>query len=89
MKNWLKQMDKLKLFGADWCPKTALIRNFLQSEWVDFEYLNVEENDDAKEELMKFYDGKVKFPTLSYGEDFVKNPKVAVVRDFLKTHKIE
>lgn len=82
-------MNKLKLYGADWCPKTALIRNYLQSEWIDFEYFNVEEDQNAREELADFYDGKVKFPTVSYGEDFLKNPKIAVIRDFLKKHDID
>lgn len=80
---------KLKLFGADWCTKTAFIRNYLQSEWIDFDYYNVEEDDKAKEELKIFYDGKVKFPTLSYGNEFLKNPKVPEIRSFLKQNKIE
>lgn len=81
--------NKLKLFGADWCPKTANIRNYLQSEWVDFEYYNVEQNEEAKEELKEFYNGKVKFPTLSLGKDFLKNPKIREIREFVKKHGLD
>ena len=76
--------DKLKLFGTDWCLKTTALKNYLQSEWVDFEYYNVEEDENAKEEVMAFYDGKLKFPTMSRGSKHWKNPSIPEVRALLK-----
>lgn len=76
--------NDLKLYGADWCPKTSAISNFLQSEWMDFEYLNAETNEDAKEDLMKIYDGKVKFPTVTMNGKHIKNPSIGDLRKFLK-----
>lgn len=79
--------DDIKLYGTDWCPKTALLKNFFQAEWIDFEYYNVDEDEDAKQELMDIYDGKVKFPTITKGGEHVKNPSVGDVRKFLKEDK--
>jgi glutaredoxin-related protein len=80
---------ELKLFGADWCPKTAVIRNYLQSEWVDFEFYNVELDESAAEEVKGFYNGQLKFPTVSFGEDFLKNPKIPEIRAFVKKHGLD
>ncbi len=79
---------KLKLFGTPWCLKSANLRNYLQSEWIEFQDFDVENDDDAAEEVKKLYDGKLKFPTLKYGGDFLKNPSVAEVSEFLKKHDI-
>lgn len=76
--------DIIKVYGADWCPKTALIKNFLQSEWVDFEYLNAETDENAKQDLMDIYDGKVKFPTITRGGEHLKNPSISELRKFVE-----
>ena len=76
--------ESIKLYGTDWCPKTATLKNFFQAEWIDFEYFNVDTDDEAKEELKDIYDGKVKFPTLTKGGKHLKNPSVGDVRKFLK-----
>lgn len=80
--------NKLILYGAEWCPKTSSLKNFLQSEWVDFEYYNVETDESAAEKVRALYDGKLKFPTVTYGEAFAKNPSIKDMRTFLKEHEI-
>ena len=76
--------NDLKVYGADWCPKTALLKNFLQAEWIDFEYLNPETDENAKQDLMKLYDGKVKFPTVIKNGKHIKNPSIGDLKKFLK-----
>ena len=76
--------NDLKVYGADWCPKTALLKNYLQSEWIDFDYLNVDTDESARQALMDIYDGKVKFPTVTKGEEHLKNPSISDLRRFLK-----
>jgi len=74
----------ITLYGADWCAKTALLRNYLQSEWLDFEFFNVELDEAAAERVRSFYDGKLKFPTLTIGEQHYKNPSIAELRKALQ-----
>lgn len=75
--------NELKVYGTDWCPKTALLKNYLQSEWIDFKYLNVDIDEKAKQDLMELYQGKVKFPTVVKGEKHLKNPKISELRAFI------
>lgn len=76
--------NDLKVYGTDWCPKTAVLKNFLQAEWVDFDYFNVDEDEKAKQELMDIYEGKVKFPTVIKGGEHIKNPSISDLRKFMK-----
>ncbi|WP_299521002.1 glutaredoxin family protein [Winogradskyella sp.] len=79
---------KLELYGTGWCTKSAVIRNFLQSEWIEFEDFNVEEDSDAEEKVRNLYDGELKFPTLIYGNQHLKNPTIAELKAFLKSNNI-
>lgn len=66
--------QRLELYGTGWCPKSALLRNYLQAKWVDFDDYNVETDEAAAERVRALYDGQLKFPTLIYGDEFLKNP---------------
>ncbi|MEM9675909.1 MAG: glutaredoxin family protein [Bacteroidota bacterium] len=76
------------LYGADWCLKTSGFRNFLQREWVDFTYRNVEEDEEAAQRVRDQYDGKLKFPVLEIGDTWLKNPGMGELRDTLKEKKL-
>ncbi|MEM7109558.1 MAG: glutaredoxin family protein [Bacteroidota bacterium] len=80
--------DRLRLYGADWCPKSANLRNYLQSIWVEFDDFNVENDPEAAERVKKLYDGVLKFPTLTYADEHLKNPKIAELDVFLKKHNL-
>lgn len=79
---------KLKLYGTAWCLKSANLRNYLQSKWIEFEDFDVESDEAAAEDVKKLYDGQLKFPTLTYGEEFLKNPSIPELEKFLKDHDI-
>ncbi len=76
------------LYGADWCLKTSGFRNFLQREWVDFIYYDVENNEEAAQRVRDHYDGKLKFPVLEIGGVWLKNPGMGELRDALKQQKL-
>ncbi len=80
---------RLKLYGANWCPKSAILRNYLQSIWIEFDDYNVETDPKAAQIVRALYDGKLKFPTIIYGHDFLKNPSIKEVDAFLKKHTLE
>ena len=83
------EKDKLQLFGAAWCSKSAALRNFLQAEWIEFDDNDVEESKEAEEKVRALYDGKLKFPTAVYKGKFIKNPTVLEMQKFLKENNIE
>ncbi|TRX58277.1 glutaredoxin family protein [Fulvivirga sp. M361] len=78
--------QKLKLYGADWCLKSSNIRNYLQSIWVEFDDFNVETNKDAEKAVRDLYNGELKFPTVVYGTDFLKNPSLSELDKFLEKY---
>lgn len=85
----MSDKKKIKLYGTAWCPKSANLRNYLQSEWIEFEDLNVETQSEAEAEVRAFYDGELKFPTLSIDGQHIKNPSISDLNRFLKEHGVE
>ncbi len=79
---------KPKLYGADWCPKTSGFRNYLQSEWIEFEFLDIDKDEKAMEEVKQMNGGKVKFPMVVVGDDKMKNPPIGELRESLKRNKL-
>jgi glutaredoxin len=77
-------MKEIDVFGAEWCAKTSGIRNFLQSQWLDFNYYDVETDGAAAEKVRSFYNGKLKFPTVKINDDVLKNPSIRELRIVLK-----
>jgi glutaredoxin len=80
---------KLELYGTNWCMKSAKLRNYLQSKWVEFDDFNVEEDADSEQRVRDLYDGKLKFPTVKFGDEFLKNPTLKELDTFLDQNKID
>ena len=76
------------LYGANWCLKTSGFSHYLQREWVDFTYKNVEEDRAAAQEVRDQYEGKLKFPVLRIGDEWLKNPSIPVLRKALQKQQL-
>ena len=74
---------KLELYGTNWCMKSANLRNYMQSKWIEFDDYNVQEDQDAEQRLRALYDNKLKYPTLRYEDEFLKNPSISKLNTFL------
>lgn len=79
---------KLQLYGTDWCTKSSALRNYLQSKWIEFDDFNVETNIEAEATVRGLYEGKLKFPTIVVGNDYIKNPTISQLEEFLRMHNI-
>lgn len=80
--------QKIELYGTDWCPKSSALRNYMQSKWLEFDDFNVETDTEANARVRTLYEGKLKFPTIMVGTDFIKNPTIPELNKFLKEHNI-
>jgi len=80
---------KIQLYGTDWCPKSAVLRNYMQSKWIEFDDFNVETNMEANGKVRALYQGQLKFPTIMFGSDFIKNPTIPQLNEFLRKHNID
>ena len=84
----MSQNNRLQLYGAGWCLKSSNLSNYLQSIFVDFDFHNVETDPEAEAAVRQLYDGALKFPTVVYGDHFLKNPKIPELRRFLEEHQL-
>lgn len=75
---------KLELYGTNWCLKSAKLRNYMQSKWIEFDDYNVEEDAEAEKRVRALYDGKLKFPTVVKGENHLKNPTLKELDAFIE-----
>ena len=69
--------------------KSAKLRNYLQSKWIEFDDFDVEQDPEAEQRVRALYDGELKFPTVKVGDRFLKNPKLKALDDFLEEEGIE
>lgn len=77
----------VNVYGAGWCTKTGFINNYLQSEWVDFNFYNVEEDEKAADYVRSLFGGKLKFPVVVADDKILLNPTVKELKDALRLGK--
>ena len=69
-------MKAIKLYGSESCRKTQHYKTFLETQNLDFEFLDVVENEDHAEELRSLYENrKLNFPTITIKNKKLRNPK--------------
>lgn len=64
----------IKVYGADWCADTQKSIAFLKNSGVDFQYINVEDDQSASDWVKNQNGGKEKKPTISIGETILSVP---------------
>jgi len=57
-------MGKVEVYGADWCGDTKRTRAFLDNLDVDYDYINIEEDEAAARWVREQNDGKERKPTV-------------------------
>lgn len=63
-------MEPITMYTAVWCPDCRRAENFLKERGVAFEEVNIEEDPEGEEVVMRANDGKRKVPTLKVGERY-------------------
>ena len=57
-------MAAVKVYGADWCEDTGHAREFLDGLGVEYDYINVEQDEQASGWVKEQNGGKERKPTL-------------------------
>ncbi len=60
-------MERVKVYGADWCGDTTRTRRQLEKLGVAYDYVNIEEDEEAARWVREQNDGKERKPTLKLG----------------------
>ena len=69
-------MKNVKVYGADWCSDCITAKNFLNSKNIDFEYIDITEDETAVAFVEKVNDGKRIIPTLLIAGETYTNPGI-------------
>jgi glutaredoxin len=64
-------MSDIQVFGADWCHDTLRTRTHLESLGLLYDYLNVDQDAQARQWVMQQNDGKQKIPTVKVANKIV------------------
>lgn len=67
-------MDKVKVYGADWCGDTQRTLKFLDGLGVAYDYVDVEQDEQASLWVKQQNDGKERKPTVKVGEQVLSVP---------------
>ena len=64
----------IKVYGADWCGDTKRTLNYLDDLKVNYEYVDVEQDQSASEWVKSQNEGKERKPTLIIGSRILSVP---------------
>ncbi len=56
-------MALIKMYTTTWCSDCRQAKRFLGAQGIDYEEINIEEQEGAAEHVMKINEGKRKVPT--------------------------
>lgn len=63
-------MDIIRLYTTTWCPDCRYTKQFLRERGVSYEEINVDEEPDAEELVLRVNSGRRKVPTIEVGGRF-------------------
>jgi len=63
-------MEPITIYSAGWCPDCRRVKNFLKERGVEFREVNIEEDEESEELVLRVNNGKRKVPTLKVGERY-------------------
>ncbi len=64
----------VKVYGADWCADTRRTLDLLDKLGVNYDYVNVEQDEDAARWVREHNDGKEQKPTLDVAGQILSVP---------------
>lgn len=76
-------MNKIKLYGADWCPDCRRAKAYLKENNIDFEFIDVDLDESATRLVEKINNGKRIIPTIDLNGNILTNPSNVVLADTL------
>ncbi|MBI0400935.1 FAD-dependent oxidoreductase [Cyclobacterium marinum] len=80
----INEQARVILFGADWCPDCIKSKTYLVENKVNFQYINIDENEWAIPIIEKINNGKRKIPTILINDDILVEPENEALRIALK-----
>ena len=68
-------METIRIYTTSWCPDCWRTKQFLRERGISYEEINVDEDPDAEELILRVNEGRRKVPTLEVaGRYFACSP---------------
>ena len=67
----------IKIYGADWCSDCIVAKKFLSSNQIQFDYIDITDNDIAIKTIEKINNGKRIIPTILVDDKAYVNPRIS------------
>lgn len=81
-------MERVKVYGADWCGLTRRTLTHLDQLGVAYDYIDVDYDRDASEWVMSHNNGKEKKPTLDINGRVLTAPTHKQLEEALRTEHV-
>ncbi len=67
-------MSRIKVYGADWCEDTQEARSHLDSLGVNYDYIDIEQDEEARRWVREQNQGRERKPTILIDERVLSVP---------------
>jgi mycoredoxin len=64
----------IRMYTSTWCGDCYRVKRYLEAKGVDFEEVNIDEDEEAARLVMKNNEGKRRVPTLEINGSYYGNP---------------
>jgi thioredoxin reductase (NADPH) len=81
-------MERIKVYGADWCGLTRRTLNYLDKLGVEYDYIDVDSDRAASEWVKGHNNGKEKKPTLDIHGRVVTAPSNKELEEALRNEHV-
>ena len=75
---------KIKMYSALWCPSCVSAKKFLDEKNIDYEHIDITENEDAGEVVQKLNNGKRIIPTFIIDSKVYTNPGISRLSEIIR-----
>ena len=61
--------ERVTVYGADWCGDTVRTLRHLDKSGVNYDYINIDEDEHAEKKVIEFNKGKRRIPLVEIASD--------------------
>ena len=81
-------MQTVTVYGADWCPLTRAALSHLDHLGVNYDYINIEEDEAAAQWVADHNEGKERKPTIDVDGTVISEPSNKELDDLLREKRV-
>jgi glutaredoxin len=60
----VRQVERITMYSTSWCPDCRTAKRFLREHGITFDEIDIDENDEADQEVIRWSGGRRVIPTL-------------------------